>query len=111
MRHYHNHNAPPAISAAIGLFMVCFGIFWTVMAMGMSPIMAIFGVFWTAIAVMITVNNIKASLKRKEENENPEAFVPQEKEEEYIPQELRCPYCGAPIHRDDRACEYCGSRL
>ena len=27
------------------------------------------------------------------------------------PKEIRCPYCGAPIHESDAKCEYCGSRL
>ena len=26
-------------------------------------------------------------------------------------EELRCPYCGAPVHESDAKCEYCGSRL
>ena len=27
------------------------------------------------------------------------------------PKELRCPYCGAPIHENDAKCDYCKSKL
>lgn len=31
--------------------------------------------------------------------------------EDSEPKELRCPYCGAPIHEDDKKCSYCDARL
>lgn len=33
---------------------------------------------------------------------------PQEPEQKI---ELRCPYCGAPIHKDDKKCLYCDAKL
>ena len=97
----------------IGIFVVCFGIFWTIMAGSMFPPMAIFGILFVAIGA-INVYNIYKTIK-----ENPEKphehrdFCEEQKTAEPRAQkeELRCPYCGAPVHISDTECEYCGSRL
>ncbi len=97
----------------IGIFAVCFGIFWTIMAGSIFPPMAIFGILWTAIA---GVNIYEGYKKAKENQEKPhehQDFCDEYHYEEPRAQkeELRCPYCGAPIHKNDRKCEYCDSRL
>ena len=108
----HNGEGSPLISGMVGIFMICFGIFWTIGAAGMSPFMAFFGIFWTAIAVAITVKNFRSAKEEPKEPENSESerCEPQQNNA-YIPQEIRCPYCGAPVSPSDKKCEYCGSKL
>lgn len=47
------------MGGVVGLFMIGFGILWTVFAAQASPIFALFGVLWTGIAVVQTVYNFK----------------------------------------------------
>ena len=51
MRRNRRNSEPQSPLAAMltGIFVVCFGIFWTVMAGSMFPPMAIFGILFTAI--------------------------------------------------------------
>ena len=100
----------PLSAMLIGIFVVCFGIFWTVMAGSMFPPMAIFGILFTAIGAVNTYNMYKAA---KENSEKPHEHQEITENEEHRAQkeELRCPYCGAPVHESDSECEYCGSRL
>ena len=112
MHRNHNQNQSPAVTLIFGIFAICFGIFWTVTAASMAPFMAIFGIFFIALAVTITVNGYKSANKAQEQKEEPKVVYQQREPEEYkAPKELRCPYCGAPIHKNDRRCEYCDSRL
>ena len=114
--HRNRRNTEPSSPLAAmltGIFVVCFGIFWTVMAGSMFPPMAIFGILFTAIGAVNAYNTYK---KVKENSEKPHEH--QEFDEEPVfekpraqKEELRCPYCGAPIHENDAKCEYCGSRL
>jgi DNA-directed RNA polymerase subunit RPC12/RpoP len=80
------------------------------MAGSMFPPMAIFGILFTAIGAVNAYNIYKTI---KENSEKPHEHQDFYKPEETIVQkeELRCPYCGAPIHSSDEKCEYCGSRL
>ena len=112
MHRNHNHSQSPAVSLIFGIFAVCFGIFWTVTAAAMAPFMAVFGIFFIALAVTITVNGYKNAKKTQEQKEEPKViYISKEPEKTFEPEELRCPYCGAPIHKKDRRCEYCDSRL
>ena len=52
-------RGPSMMGGVIGIFMIGFGILWTVFAAQASGIFAIFGVLWTCIAVTITVYNFK----------------------------------------------------
>ncbi|MBQ7873882.1 MAG: zinc ribbon domain-containing protein [Oscillospiraceae bacterium] len=115
MHRHHRNTEPqsPAVSLLFGIFAVCFGIFWTIMAGSIFPPMALFGVLWTAIAVTTTVNSYKNAKKREEKSENPseETFYREYPRENKKPEELRCPYCGAPIKSGDKKCEYCDSEF
>ena len=114
--HRNRRNTEPSSPLAAmltGIFIVCFGIFWTVMAGSMFPPMAIFGILFTAIGAVNAYNTYK---KVKENSEKPHEH--QEFDEEPVfektraqKEELRCPYCGAPISETDSECEYCGSRF
>ena len=107
--HRHEQNSSPAVFLIFGIFAICFGIFWTVTAATMAPFMAFFGIFFIALAVTITVSGYKNAKKKQEENADDS--TPKKREEFIPPEELRCPYCGAPIHKNDSKCEYCNSRM
>ncbi|MBQ4546767.1 MAG: hypothetical protein IJA17_06365 [Oscillospiraceae bacterium] len=114
--HRNRRNSEPQSPAAamlVGIFVVCFGIFWTIMAGSMFPPMAIFGILFTAIGAVNAYNtykNLKSNGEKPHEHQDfsePEDFEHPRAQKV----ELRCPYCGAPIHQSDSECEYCGSRL
>ena len=58
-------RAPSLLSGVIGIIMVLFGIFWTLMASDFGGIMMVFGVLWTLIALVITIFNIKNGTAKK----------------------------------------------
>ena len=93
-----------------GIFVVCFGIFWTVMAGSMFPPMAIFGILFTAVGAVNAYNTYK-TIKQNPEKPHEHQESCSYEEPRAQKEELRCPYCGAPIHSSDTECEYCGSRL
>ena len=67
--HTNNHNKEPQsplASALVGIFVVCFGIFWTIMAGSMFPPMAIFGILFTAIGAVNTYNVYKTAKEKGE---------------------------------------------
>ena len=103
----------PLAAMLVGIFVVCFGIFWTVMAGSMFPPMAIFGILFTAIGAVNAYNIYKKIKENSEKPHEHQDFCEEVKPEKPCAQkeELRCPYCGAPVHRSDSECEYCGSRL
>ena len=108
--HRNRKNSQPQSPLAamlVGIFVVCFGIFWTIMAGSMFPPMAIFGILFTAIGAVNAYNTYK-TLKEGSEKQNEETY----QEPSFVQkEELRCPYCGAPVHSSDKECEDCGSRL
>ena len=59
MKHIKPGRGPSMQGGIIGIFMICFGIFWTVLAGSAFPPFAIFGILWTGIAVVNTVYNFK----------------------------------------------------
>lgn len=101
----------PLAAALVGIFVVCFGIFWTVMAGSMFPPMAIFGILFTAIGAVNTYNIYKKAKENPEKTHEHQDFKEYEELRAQKVEELRCPYCGAPIHKTDSECKYCGSRL
>ena len=114
--HRRNRNSEPQSPLAamlMGIFIVCFGIFWTILAGSMFPPMAIFGLLFTAIGAVNAYNTYKTIKENAEKPHEHQDFYKTEETNEIRAQkeELRCPYCGAPIHGSDSKCEYCGSRL
>ena len=112
-RNRNSEPQSPLAAMLIGIFIVCFGVFWTIMAGSMFPPMAIFGLLFTATGAVNAYNTYKAINADEEKPHEHQDFC--ETEESYMhrtqKEELRCPYCGAPIHESDSKCEYCGSRL
>ncbi|MBQ6878139.1 MAG: hypothetical protein IJO22_07050 [Oscillospiraceae bacterium] len=108
-----NEPETPLAAMLTGIFVVCFGIFWTIMAGSIFPPMAIFGILFTAIGAVNAYNTYKKVTKNAEKPHEHQDFYDDNysKEPGAQKEELRCPYCGAPIHKTDSECEYCGSRL
>ena len=52
-------RGPSMMGGVVGIFMIGFGILWTVIAAQASGIFAIFGVLWTCVAIAMTVYNFK----------------------------------------------------
>lgn len=124
-------RGPSMMSGVSGIFMIGFGIVWTLIALQASPLFALFGVFWTGIAVVNTVYSFKnatgknrySSYDITDGNEEPDLFNERfggQYEEPRLYDEQRqagsgkslfCPYCGAPVDGDYRFCNKCGREL
>ncbi len=98
-----------------GIFMVLFGIVWTVMAARTSTEMMIFGALWTSFAALTAIYNIKNAVSKKryseydvtDENEEPDPINERLGETDAN----FCPYCGTPVEDDYEFCHNCGKKL
>ena len=113
------------MGGVVGIFMIGFGILWTVIAAQASGIFAIFGVLWTGIAVVMTVYNFKNATGKNRHS----SFDIVDAEEEPDPLNERfgnpqantqkkndvdnkfCPYCGTRVAGDFEYCNNCGKKL
>lgn len=114
-------RGPSMMGGVIGIFMIGFGILWTVFAAQASGIFAIFGVLWTCIAVTITVYNFKNATGKNRYSQ----FDITDADEEPDPFNERfgatqtnnntdnkfCPYCGTAVETDFEFCNSCGKKL
>ena len=118
-------RGPSMMGGVVGIFMIGFGIFWTVLAAQASGIFAIFGVLWTGIAIATTVYNFKNATGKNRYS----AFDITDEGEEPDPLNERfgnpqtninkdndvdnkfCPYCGTPVAGDFEYCNNCGKKL
>lgn len=114
-------RGPSMMGGIIGIFMIGFGILWTVFASQVSPIFALFGVLWTGIAIAQTVYNFKNAKSKNRYS----AYDITDDEEEPDPLNERfghhqtldetdsefCPYCGAKADGDYLYCNKCGKKL
>ena len=114
-------RGPSMMGGVIGIFMIGFGILWTVFAAQASGIFAIFGVLWTCIAVTITVYNFKNATGKNrlsqfditDADEEPDPF-----NERFGATQTNnntdnkfCPYCGTAVETDFEFCNSCGKKL
>ena len=118
-------RGPSMMSGIVGIFMIGFGLLWTVMAAQLSPLFSLFGVLWTGIAVVNTVYNFKnatgknrySSFDITDGSEEPdplnERFGAAEEATFDAPgtDVSFCPYCGAPAQPDFEFCGKCGKKL
>ena len=125
MRSIKPGRGPSMMGGVIGIFMIGFGILWTIMAAQASVIFALFGVLWTGIAVVTTVYNFKNAAGKnrysvydvtdgKEEPDplNERFGNPQSETQETSNVDNKfCPYCGTPVAEDFDFCNNCGKRL
>ncbi len=122
MKHIKPGRGPSMMSGIVGIFMICFGIFWTILAAQAGGIFAIFGVIWTGIAVMITVYHFKNATSENryshyditDSSEEPDPFnerFGENKSEKRDSDNKFCPYCGASVESDFKFCNECGKEL
>ena len=117
-------RAPSLLSGVIGIIMVLFGIFWTVMASNFGGIMMVFGVLWTLIALVITIFNIKNGTAKKrcsmyditDDKEEADPLNERFKEKKDDVKDdgndsKYCPYCGAKVEETYEYCNKCGKKL
>lgn len=118
-------RGPSMMSGVAGIFMIGFGILWTVIASQASGIFALFGVLWTGIAVVTTIYNFKNATGKNrysayditDVNEEPdplnERFGNSQKntQEKHISDNKFCPYCGTSVKADFEFCNNCGKKL
>lgn len=117
-------RAPSLLSGVIGIIMVLFGIFWTVMASNFGGIMMVFGVLWTLIALVITIFNFKNGTAKKrysmyditDDKEEADPLNERFKEKKDDVKDdgndsKYCPYCGAKVEETYEYCNKCGKKL
>lgn len=120
MKHIKPGRGPSMQGGIIGIFMICFGIFWTALAGSAFPPFAIFGVLWTGIAVVSTVYNFKnANSKNRyskwdivDSDEEPDPLNQRfEADKKDDTESLYCPWCGAKVEGEYKFCNKCGKEL
>lgn len=118
-------RGPSMMGGIVGIFMICFGILWTVLAAQANGFFALFGVFWTGIALVQTVYNFKnargknrySSFDITDDEEEPDPLnlrygVRRDPEENMARGAIRyCPHCGARVGDDHKFCTHCGREL
>lgn len=118
-------RGPSMMSGVVGIFMIGFGILWTVIAAQASGVFALFGVLWTGIAVVMTIYNFKnatgknrySSFDITDGNEEPDPLNerfgnPQNNTPNKSNVENKfCPYCGTAVDDDFEFCNNCGKKL
>ena len=118
-------RGPSMISGVVGIFMIGFGLFWTILAAQASGIFALFGVLWTGVAIAITVYNFKnatgknrySSFDITDAGEEPDPLNERFGEVQETTQAKSdvdnkfCPYCGSPVKDDFDFCNHCGKKL
>lgn len=118
-------RGPSMMAGVVGIFMIGFGILWTVMAARASAFVALFGVLWTGIAVYTTVYNFKNATSKNrysayditDANEESDPFNERfgnqyNNGQTYNKADNKyCPYCGTAVADDFEYCNNCGKRL
>ncbi|MBS6396968.1 MAG: zinc ribbon domain-containing protein [Clostridiales bacterium] len=118
-------RGPSMMSGAVGIFMICFGILWTIFASQARPIFALFGILWTGVAVVQTIYHFKNATGKKrysayditDSSEEPdplnERFGRSSGVQPDIPgtEGEYCPYCGTKVDADYHFCNKCGREL
>ncbi|MBR6762284.1 MAG: zinc-ribbon domain-containing protein [Clostridia bacterium] len=115
-------RAPSMMGGIVGIFMVIFGIGWTIVASQLHFLMVLFGIVWTGIALMNTIYNFKNATGKNryssydivDANREPDPM--NERYGQGLAPELQeegnyCPYCGSPAKKDHRYCAKCGKEL
>lgn len=100
------------------LFMIAFGMFWTMMAASLGAPIWFFGLFFVAIGVVILVSNIRelVAFRRapKQVGSVSDSRTPYDSDY-YGSDSMRgsdfCPYCGARAGLDFEYCKKCGRKI
>ncbi len=125
MKHIKPGRGPSMMSGVVGIFMIGFGILWTVIAAQASGIFALFGVLWTCIAIGMTIYNFKNATGKNrysayditDSNEEPDPLnqrfgnAQESKPKQNDVDNKFCPYCGTAVQGDYEFCNNCGKKL
>ena len=112
-------RGPSMMSGVVGIFMIGFGILWTVLAAQASGIFALFGILWTGIAIAITVYHFKNAKSKNryssfdivDSHEEPDPWNEQYGQSPKTAKGNFCPYCGAEVTDSYKFCPDCGRKL
>lgn len=119
-------RGPSFMSGVVGIFMIGFGLLWTVLAAQASVFMALFGILWTGVAIATTVYNFKNATGKNrysqyditDEHEEPDPFnerfgckVNYNGTQKSNEETAYCPYCGNPVAEKYEYCPKCGEKL
>ncbi len=118
-------RGPSMMSGVVGVFMIGFGILWTVIAAQDSGIFALFGILWTGVAIVMTAYHFKnatgknrySSFDITDAAEEPDPLnerfgdAQESKQEKSNIDNRFCPYCGTSVRGDFEFCNQCGKKL
>lgn len=121
-------RGPSLMSGIVGIFMICFGIGWTILASQTHWSATLFGISWTCIAIVTTVYNLKNATNKNRYSEfditdefeesdplNERFGARNESRETTLNGEKRksryCPYCGTAVEDNYEFCINCGKQL
>ena len=114
-------RGPSMMGGVAGIFMICIGIGWTIVASQVHWLMTLFGLCWTGIAVSNTIYNFKNAKNKNRYS----VYDIVDGQEEPDPLNARfgnsidrpgtssafCPYCGTQVEEDYCFCNNCGKKL
>lgn len=121
-------RGPSMIDGIVGIFVALFGVFWTILAIGMGAgFMAVFGIIFVIIAVIQVIYNFKNATGENryseydivEEQEEADPFNERFGKQENLKEKNKidfgksrfCPYCGALAEERYVYCNKCGKKL
>lgn len=118
-------RGPSMMGGVVGIFMIGFGILWTVIAAQASGIFALFGILWTGVAIVMTAYHFKnatgknrySSFDITDAAEEPDPLnerfgdAQERKQEKSNGVSRFCPYCGTSVKDDFEFCHQCGKKL
>lgn len=118
-------RGPSMMGGIAGIFMIGFGILWTVIAAQASGIFALFGILWTGVAIAMTIYNFKNATGKNrysayditDASEEPDPLSERFGNPQITIQRKNdtdnkfCPYCGTPAADNFAFCNHCGKKL
>ncbi len=121
-------RGPSFMGGIVGIFVIIFGVFWTVMAFSMVGssgggliIFPLFGIMFIVIGIANTVYNFKNATGKNrfstfdivdssEESDPFDRFIDNEKPQQKEGSRF-CPYCGTAVEGEFSFCPKCGKDL
>lgn len=126
MKHIKPGRGPSMMNGFIGIFMIGFGIFWTVLAAQAGGMFIFFGLMWTGIALVMTIYHFKNAFSKKrysiidvtDHTEEPDPLnerfgvqLDDNKKDDDDLDNSYCPFCGSKVDGEYKYCNKCGKEL